>query len=74
MLNAKGVSTSLDPGMRCAPASQENMLDVEKALQYRQAVGGLLYLSEGRRPNLAFGTKYMIQFNNCPSKEHWSGI
>lgn len=74
MLNAKGASTPLDPGMRYFPASKENMLNAEGALKYRQAVGGLLYLAGGTRPDLAFATTYMSQFNNCPSKEHWSGV
>lgn len=74
MLNAKGASTPLDPGMKYVPASKDSMLNAEGALKYRQAVGGLLYLAGGTRPDLAFATTYMSQFNNCPSKEHWSGI
>ncbi|XP_035224872.1 secreted RxLR effector protein 161-like, partial [Stegodyphus dumicola] len=58
MQDAKGASTPLDPG----------------ALKYRQDVGGLLYLAGGTRPDLAFATTYMSQFNNCPSKEHWAGV
>ena len=74
MSNAKGASTPLDPGMRYVPATKDNMLSAEAALKYRQAVGGLLYLAGGTRPDLAFATTYMSQFNNCPSKEHWTGI
>ncbi|XP_035217443.1 secreted RxLR effector protein 161-like [Stegodyphus dumicola] len=50
------------------------MLNAERALKYRQAVGGFLYLAGETRPDLAFATTYMSQFNNCPYKEHWAGI
>lgn len=56
------------------PVYKDSMIIAEEALQYRQAVGGLLYLVGGAKPVLAFATAYMIQFNNCPSKEHWSSI
>lgn len=74
MSNCKGASTPLDPGMRYVQASEDNMLSAAEALKYRQAVGGLLYLSGGTRPDLAFATTYMSQFNNRPSKEHWTGV
>lgn len=74
MSNCKGAATPLDPGMRYVQASEDNMLSAEQALRYRQAVGGLLYLSGGTRPDLAFATTYMSQFNNRPSKEHWTGV
>ncbi|XP_035231791.1 secreted RxLR effector protein 161-like, partial [Stegodyphus dumicola] len=74
MQDAKGASTPLDPGMKYTTATKDNMLNAEGALKYRQAVGGLLYLAGGTRPDLAFATTYMSQFNNCPSKEHWAGV
>lgn len=74
MSNAKGASTPLDPGMKYLPATPDNTLEAEDALKYRQTIGGLLYLSGGTRPDLAFATTYMSQFNNQPSKEHWTGI
>lgn len=74
MSNAKGVSTPLEPGIKYMKASEGNMLNAEGALKYRQAIGGLLYLAGGTRPDLAFATTYMSQFNSCPSKEHWTGV
>jgi hypothetical protein len=73
MLDAKGASTLLDPGMKYILASNDNMR-ADGALKYWQAVGGLLYLTGGTRPDFAFTTTYMSQFNNCPSKVYWSGI
>ncbi len=74
MLNAKGASTPLDPGMKYRQATEDNMLNAEGALKYRQAIGGLLYLAGGTRPDLAFATTYMSQFNSRPSTEHWAGV
>ena len=31
-------------------------------------------MARGIRPDLAFGTTYMNQFNNYPSTEHWAGV
>ncbi|MBK5649679.1 MAG: Ty1/Copia family ribonuclease HI, partial [Acinetobacter sp.] len=31
-------------------------------------------LAGGTRPDLAFATTYMSQFNSCPSKEHWASV
>lgn len=74
MQDAKGASTPLDPGMKYMPGTESNMLNPEGVLKYRQAVGGLLYLAGTTRPDLAFATTYMSQFNSCPSKEHWAGV
>lgn len=74
MSNSKGAATPLDPGMKYVQATESNMLNAEGALKYRQAIGGLLYLAGGTRPDLAFATTYMSQFNRCPSKEHWAGV
>ena len=43
--NTKGVFTPLDPGTKYMKATEENMLNAEEALKYRQPVGGLLHLA-----------------------------
>lgn len=47
---------------------------MKKWRKYRQAIGGLLYLAGGTRPDLSHATAYMSQFNNRPTKEHWAGV
>ncbi|GBN19029.1 hypothetical protein AVEN_104264-1 [Araneus ventricosus] len=69
MLNSKEESTPVDPGMKYMTESKDNMLNTEGAFRYRQ--GGLLYSADGTRPDMAFATTYMSQFNNCPRGEHW---
>ena len=55
----------LDPEMRYRRATENNMLNAEGVLKYRQAIGWLLYLADGTRSDLTFVITYMNQFNSC---------
>lgn len=74
MGNARGASTPLDPGMKLKRAPQEAHPSEDLSRRYRQAVGGLLYLAGGTRPDLAFSASYLSQFNEHPTVEHWNGV
>jgi hypothetical protein len=41
---------------------------------YREAIGGLMYLSNCSRPDIAFATNLLARFCQEPTKRHWSGI
>lgn len=72
MQNAKGASTPLDPGMKYRLPADPDAKNVK--VPYRQAVGSLLYLACGTRPDLSYPSTYMSQFNEHHSDEHWRGI
>jgi Reverse transcriptase (RNA-dependent DNA polymerase)/gag-polypeptide of LTR copia-type/Integrase core domain/GAG-pre-integrase domain len=74
MEDAKGASTPLDPGMKFNKATEHEVMTGDGAYQYRRAVGALLYLVGGTRPDLAYSVTYMSQFNDRPSKDHWTGV
>ncbi|GBM99703.1 Copia protein [Araneus ventricosus] len=40
----------------------------------RQAIGGLLYLTSGTRPDMAYSSTHMCQFNEKHTQEHWWGV
>ncbi|KFM65150.1 Retrovirus-related Pol polyprotein from transposon TNT 1-94, partial [Stegodyphus mimosarum] len=74
MLYAKGASTPLELDIKYTSALKDYTLKAERALKYRQAVGGLLYLTGGTRPDLVFALTYLNQFNNCTRKKRWIDI
>jgi hypothetical protein len=57
MQNAKGASTLLDPGMKYRLPADPDAENVK--VPYRQAVGSLLCLACGTRPDLSYPSTYM---------------
>lgn len=43
-------------------------------IPYQQAVGSILYLTQGSRPDIAYAVNYVSRFNNCFSKSHWMAV
>ena len=41
---------------------------------YRQAVGCLMYLATGTRPDLAFAIQLVSRFGSNPGKPHWEAV
>lgn len=74
MKDARGASSPLDPGMKYKKARDDDEAANALSHLYRQAIGGLLYLAGGTRPDLAFAASYMSQFNVKPTEQHWSGL
>lgn len=74
MTDARPASSPLDPGSKYEKGDSRNPPREDLKFRYRQAVGALLYLAGGTRPDIAFATAYMSQFSEHPTEEHWSGI
>ena len=74
MADAKAASSPLDPGSKYQRGNSDDQTRGDLPCRYRQAIGALLYLVGGTRPDLAFATTYMSQFSEHPTEEHWSGI
>jgi hypothetical protein len=41
---------------------------------YREAVGTLLWLSLGTRPDICFAVSQVAKYNDCYGKEHWKAV
>jgi len=77
MSGAKPVSTPLDCGVplssSMSPQTDEERLLMKK-VPYLSAVGSLMYLAVGTRPDIAQAVGALGQFNSNPGLGHWHGV
>ena len=64
MADSKPIATPIEPG-----ASTESEEPADK-VQYQQAVGSLMYLMLGTRPDIAFAVGYLGRFSAAPNAAH----
>ena len=69
MDNSKPVSTPIDPSTKLTKAKDDEQ-SIDQQL-YQSAIGSLLYLSGGTRPDITFTVS---NFSAKPSKHHWTAI
>lgn len=75
MADCNPVSTPSDPNQKLTkdmgPKTTE---DREKMCEvpYQELVGGLLYIAQGSRPDIAWSVSNVSKFNNNPGKPHWA--
>jgi len=77
MNDCNPVSTPADPNQKLtkdmAPktADEQNEMSV---VPYQEAVGGLLYIAQGTRPDIAYAVNSVSKFSNNPGKAHWAAV
>lgn len=78
MANCKPVKTPIDKGPRKqdmdSSVSQSDAIRERKNARdvpYQNLVGSLSYLAQATRPDIAFATNYLSQFNNNFNESHW---
>ena len=72
MQNAKSIVTPVDTGTKLVKTAEDDEM-FDRAV-YQSAVGSLLYLSTGTRPDIAFAVGNVARFSANPTKCHWTGI
>lgn len=75
MNNCKGISTPFDTNQKLclsgAPDSRDStVVDVD----YRQALGSLMYLMTATRPDLAYSVGILSRYCNEPRLAHWNAV
>jgi hypothetical protein len=77
MTDARPVSTPL---AKSAPLTKEDCpqssedLEYMKSVPYLSAVGSLMYLAVGTRPDIAFAVGALSRFNANPGRAHWKQV
>ena len=74
--HSRPLSTPLDHNITLSKVedmSQEEQ-DYMSSIPYLSAVGSLMYLAIGTRPDIAFAVGLLSRFNSCPAKVHWNAI
>jgi len=69
MAECNPIGTPLEVGLQLVKADES-----DDALPYREAVGSLMYLMVGTRPDLAIAVGKLSRFVSCYGKEHWAAI
>ena len=72
MDNSKPVSTPIDPSTKLTKATDDEQ-SIDQLL-YQSAIGSLLYLSGGTRPDITFAVSNLAKFSAKPSKHHWTAL
>ena len=71
MESCKPASTPLPSGYKFHVATDEDSFPVQR---YQSAVGSLMYLVTGTRPDLGFAVGAASRYLTCPTQGHWEGI
>jgi len=69
MAECNPIETPLEVGLQLVKADGS-----DDALPYREAVGSLMYLIVGTRPDLAFAMGKLSRIVSCYGEQHWAAI
>ena len=77
MKDCKPIATPSDTQQKLStdmcPKTEEQRSELSN-IPYREAVGSLLYLSQGSRPDIAFAVNDTSKYNNNFGKAHWTAV
>lgn len=77
MTDCNPVKTPVDGNKRLthlmSPQNESEVLDMSK-IPYKEAVGCLIHLVQGSRPDIAYAVHDVSKFNKNPGKEHWLAV
>lgn len=72
MSDCNAVSTPCDPSVNLKKAESEE--EILRNIPYQEAIGCLLYLSQGTRPDITYIVNTLSKFNNQPTAQHWAAL
>ncbi|SGY70325.1 BQ5605_C004g03139 [Microbotryum silenes-dioicae] len=68
----RGATVPMTPGLSLTAIPGQGTEQIRS--WYLQAIGSLLYISLGTRPNIAFAVSYLARFANNPGQRHWIAV
>lgn len=72
MADCKPVGSPCDPSQKLISGTDD--LEETADIPYREAVGSLLFLVQGTRPDLAFAVSNVSRFNDKHNSTHWIAV
>jgi hypothetical protein len=76
-INLLSISTPADPQViltkDMCPSTPEEIAKMKK-IKYREAVGSLLWLALGTRPDICYAVTQVAKFNENPGPQHWDAV
>lgn len=77
MTECNTVSTAMDPNQKLTNDMSPKTSEEREAMShvpYQELVGGLLYISQGSRPDITYAVNTVGKFNNNPGQAHWIAV
>ena len=74
MTNCTSVSIPMDCKEKWELTQEDVMLNSKEIRVYQRAIGRLMYLMVGTRPDIAYAVTKLAQFSATPSMRHWLDI
>ncbi|SGY91594.1 BQ5605_C038g11683 [Microbotryum silenes-dioicae] len=68
----RGTTVPMTPGLSLTAIPGQGTEQIKS--WYLQAIGSLLYISLGTRPDIAFAVSYLARFANNPGSRHWIAV
>lgn len=72
MENCNPANTPLAPGVIYEKSGEDEVF--EDTTEYRSAIGSLMFAAIATRPDIAYATNLLSQFNGAPGQKHWNGV
>lgn len=74
MSNCKPVGTPTDTSQKLSINMVNDQNNLVGKIPFQEAVGSLLHLTQGTRPDIAFAVNDVSRFNGNHSNEHWQAV
>lgn len=72
--NCAPASTPMEPKATWEPADDDEYLDPKGVKVYQRAIGKLMYLMLGSRPDISYPVTKLAQSASKPTQRHWTGV